>query len=310
MSSGMSKTPPDWFTRALAAPRRSRFVEVAGCPIHYLSWGDPALPGLLLVPGTGGHAHWFAHVGPLLADQFHVVAMDMGGAGDSGRRPAYSAALIVEEIMGVCADSGMLAAAVPPVILGHSLSGQFTLQAAMAKGEAFLGVIVLDGLRHGVLEKDPAVKTAREGRATTGRPQRLYPDRETAVARFRLTPDPGIPIETDYVLAHIAEHSVQATEGGWTWKHDRSQSHMWIVDLDLKNKIAALPCRVAAIYGETSHLVGESLIADLTEATGGTVPFVIPGTSHFPMIDSPLAFVAAVKGVALSWVAEWRRVHG
>ena len=35
--------------------------------------------------------------------------------------------------------------------------------------------------------------------------------------------------------------------------------------------------------------------------------FVMPGTSHYPPIDSPLAFVSTVKAIALGWVAEMRR---
>jgi hypothetical protein len=42
--------------------------------------------------------------------------------------------------------------------------------------------------------------------------------------------------------------------------------------------------------------------------TNGEVPvFTIPGSSHYPMIDSPLAFVSAIKGIALAWIAAARR---
>jgi pimeloyl-ACP methyl ester carboxylesterase len=102
---------PEWFERSIATPYDSRLVEVAGCSIHYLSWGDRQNPGLLLLPGTGGHAHWFSYIAPLFADQFHVVSMDIAGCGDSGRRDHYTCELIVSEIMAVCADSGMLSAA-------------------------------------------------------------------------------------------------------------------------------------------------------------------------------------------------------
>src|SRR5579862_4780118 len=95
-------TTPEWFTRAVTAPRESRFVDVAGCAIHYLRWGDPARPGLLFVPASGGHAHWFAHVAPLFADQFHVAAIDLAGCGDSGRRDVYRQETITAEIMAVC----------------------------------------------------------------------------------------------------------------------------------------------------------------------------------------------------------------
>ena len=46
-----AKTPP-WFDEALATPRREGWLDSAGCPIHYSSWGNPANPGVLLL-------HWF-----------------------------------------------------------------------------------------------------------------------------------------------------------------------------------------------------------------------------------------------------------
>jgi pimeloyl-ACP methyl ester carboxylesterase len=295
--------PPAWFRRAMTAPCESRFVEVAGCPIHYLRWGDPQRPGLVLVPGSGGHAHWFSHVAPLLADQFHVVAMDLAGCGDSGHRNSYSLDLIISEIMAVCADSGMLAADVPPILVGHSIGGQFIVRTAIAHGEALLGVIAVDALRYTKLAKDSASK-AFDGPRPASRPPRIYPTRESAVARFRLHPDPAVPIEAAYVLDHIARHSVRAVEGGWSWKFDNALTSVVSLGLELKDALRGLRCHAAAIYGESTHLADETVVEAMTAITHGEVPvFVIPGTSHYPMIDSPFVFVAAVKGIALTWVA-------
>lgn len=303
MESKASATPA-WFDKALATAVESRFVEVAGCPIHYLRWGDSSRPGLLFVPGTGGHAHWFSHVAPLFADQFNVVAIDIGGCGDSGRREAYSLDLVIAEIMAVCADAGMMDAAVPPIIAGHSVGGQFTVRTALAHGDALLGVIAIDALRYAQLAKDPAIK-AFSGPRPAPAPARLHPDRATAVARFRLQPEPLVAIETPYVMDHIAEHSVQEVEGGWTWKFDRTMMSIVSAGLDLKDRLADITCRSAAIYGEITHVADDDVIEKMSDLAHGRMPvFVIPGSGHYPMIDNPIAFVAAVKGVALAWVAE------
>lgn len=300
-------TLPAWFERSIAAPHDSRFVEVAGCSIHYLRWGDSTKPGLLLLPGSGGHAHWFSHVAPLFADQFHVVSMDLGGCGDSGRRDHYTRELIIAEIMAVCADSGMLAAATPPTLAGHSVSGQHVVRAAMAHGHSLLGVIAIDGLRYAELEHDPAVK-AFKGARPAPRPPPIYPDYESAIARFRLSPQPTVAIEAAYVLDHIARHSLREVEGGWTWKFDAALTSVATLGLELKDVLRTLPCHAAAIYGEHTHLVDDSLLSRMTAVTNDEVPlFIIPGASHYPMIDSPLAFVSAIKGIALTWVASARR---
>ena len=298
---------PEWFERSIATPYDSRFVEVAGCSIHYLSWGDRQNPGLLLLPGTGGHAHWFSHIAPLFADQFHVVSMDIAGCGDSGRRDHYTCELIVSEIMAVCADSGMLSAARPPILAGHSVGGQHVVRAAMAHGTSLLGVIAIDALRYAELAHDPAVKALKGPRPARRTPP-IYPDFQSAVERFRLTPAPAIAIQTDYVLEHIARHSVREVEGGWTWKFDSALAAMSSLGLELKDVLRHMPCYSAAIYGERTHLTDDSLLSTMMTVTNGEVPvFTIPGSSHYPMIDNPLAFVCGIKGIALAWIAAARR---
>jgi pimeloyl-ACP methyl ester carboxylesterase len=295
---------PDWFTRAVATPGASGFAQVEGCAIHYLRWGDPASPGLLLIPPAGGHAHWFDHVAPLFADQFHVVAMDPAGCGDSGRREAYTTEQTTREIIAVCDDAGLFAAATPPTLVGHSGGAQFALRAALAEGERLLGVMAIDGLRYARLEKDHAIKVL-EGPRPAPRPARVHATREDAVARFRLSPAPLIEVGHSYVLDHIAGHSYRQVEGGWTSKHDPAQTATVSLAFELKDALKDLRCRSAAIYAEHSHLADETAPAAIAAASNGkTTAFRIPGTSHYPMIDSPFAFVAAIKGVALAWVAE------
>ncbi len=303
------KDSPAWFRRNMEMPRDARFVNVDGCAIHYLRWGDRQKPGLVFLAGSGGHAHWFSAVAPFFADAFNVVAMDPAGNGDSGRRPQYSLELLISEIFGVCADAGMFEAAIAPVIAGHSMGGQFAVRAAIARGEQLLGVIAIDALRQALLEKDPAVAHfAAASHMEPPRPQRAHPSFEAAVSRFRLQPEPEHEITEAYILDHIARNSVQKTADGWTWKYDANFRTVGGLGLELKNALKSLPCRAAVIFGEDSHIVDEQTLARMDEATGGHVPsFIIPGTTHYPMIDSPFAFVAAMRGVLSVWVADARK---
>ena len=293
---------PEWFTRAVGAPRDSRFVDVAGCSIHYLRWGDAKRPGLVFIPAGGGHAYWFAHVAPLLADQFHVVALDPAGCGDSGRRDVYTQQAITAEIMAVCADAKMFAAELPPTLVGHSAGAPCAVRAAMAHGHALLGVISIDGLRCAELAKDHAIKILN-GPRPSPRPARIYPTLEAAVARFRLMPTPLLPIANRYVVDHIATHSFRRVEGGWASKYDATQGCTISLALELKDVLKDLKCRAAAIYAEHTHLADETVADRMTALNDGTVPvFIMPGTSHYPHIDSPFAFVVAIKAIVLTWI--------
>jgi pimeloyl-ACP methyl ester carboxylesterase len=305
-STAPDSSVPGWLVRARAAPCDSRFVEVEGCAIHYLRWGDQSRPGIVLIAGAAGHAHWFSHVAPLIADQFNVVAIDLGGCGDSGRRNEYTQELVAAEIMAVCADAGMMAGDIRPVLVGHSVGGQFAVRTALAHGDALLGVIALDALRYASLPGDPAIAKRSDGPRDI-RPARLYPDRDTAMARFRLQPEPQVPVTLPGLLDHIALHSVTKTEGGWAWKFDSRLTSIMSAGLDLKDRLGELTCHLAAIYGEHTHLADETVLDRMAAITRGRASvFVMPGAGHYPMLDSPLAFVAAINGVVTGWVAAER----
>ncbi len=81
---------PQWFYRALATPFDENTIDVDGVPIHYLEWGHRDQPGLVLVHGGAAHAHWWTFLAPMFAENWPVVALDLSGHGDSGRREIYS----------------------------------------------------------------------------------------------------------------------------------------------------------------------------------------------------------------------------
>lgn len=282
----------------------SREVEVDGCPIHYLQWGERSDPGLVLIAPSGAHAHWFDHVAPLLAERFNVAAIDLAGCGDSGRRESYTREAISAEIMAVCGDAGMMAGPGKPVLVGHSAGAQYAMRAAIAHGADLLGVIAVDGLRYARLAKDHAVKVL-EGERAPPRPPRVYPTLEEAVERFRLMPQPLVPVEAPEILGHIARHSYRESEGGWVSKYDPAHGATIDLALELVAALRGLECRAAAIFAEHTHLADETAAEVIGAASGGrTVVFTIPGTTHYPFIDSPAAYVAAILGVTLAWVAD------
>ena len=77
---------PEWFVEALATPREEATVDVEGCPIHTLRWGERGRPGLILVHGGAAHAEWWSFIAPQLARQYDVIALDLSGHGESGKR--------------------------------------------------------------------------------------------------------------------------------------------------------------------------------------------------------------------------------
>jgi pimeloyl-ACP methyl ester carboxylesterase len=282
--------PPAWFTAALAAPRREGTLEAAGCPIHYLDWGEPTHPGLVMVHGGAAHAEWWSFLAPLLADRWRIVAPDLSGHGDSGRRPAYSLEAWVEEILALVDRAAFPA---PPVLVGHSMGGLVAIQAAAERGRHFAGAVLVDApLRR----PDPKSQAATSMRAL--RDPWVYGSFEEAVARFRLLPEQ--PALHPHLFDYIARHSVRPAPGGWSWKFDPVV--FLRPRLPMGERLPEAGCRLALLYGAHSAVVTPEVAAYTAEMMGPEAPVVaIPGAYHHLLLDQPLDFIAALRDLLLAW---------
>ncbi len=293
-------TRPFWYDRALAAPSTPGDVEVEGARIHYEAWGEVGAPGIALVHGSNAHLEWWRFVAPFLADQFRVVALDSSGNGDSGWRERYSGAQLAAEVWAVC-EAAQLGPR--PFIVGHSFGGFVVLETAHRWGDALGGVVFMDftvAPRSQYVEW--GMRATREG-VKPNRKTRVYDDRAAALARFRYLPEQ--PIKHPCVRDYIAEKSLRAVEGGWTWKFDPALFDYLEMGVDQADKFATLACRSAVVLGEDSADEGAFYADHMAAITAGRLPILkIPGTHHHLMFDEPVAVAMATKALLLDWRRE------
>jgi pimeloyl-ACP methyl ester carboxylesterase len=64
-----------------------RTIQVDGLDLFYREAGSPNAPTILLLHGFPTSSHMFRHLIPALADQFHIVAPDYPGFGNSSAPP-------------------------------------------------------------------------------------------------------------------------------------------------------------------------------------------------------------------------------
>jgi len=299
--SDKSSDRPAWFRRAVNAPGDAGTITVAGEPIAFRTWGERGRPGVALVHGSNAHLEWWRFVAPFLADQFRVVALDLSGNGDSGWRDRYSGRGFADEVWAVCDAAGL---GVRPFVVGHSFGGFVVLETAHVYGAQLGGVIFADFTVSPPEEYTEWGRRAeREGKAR--RATRVYPDIESALARFRLIPEQ--PCQHPYVVDHIARASLRQVEGGWTWKFDPALFDHLEMGADQSDKFLALQCRSALILGEHSEDSGAKSAQYMARITDGVLPILtIPETYHHMMFDEPLATAMAIEALVLAWTREDR----
>jgi pimeloyl-ACP methyl ester carboxylesterase len=279
--------PPQWFITAIDTPAKQGSVEVDGATIAYRAYGDRGDDGIVLLHGGAAHARWWDHIAPMLAAGRRVIAVDLSGHGDSGRRPSYTLDAWADEALAVAADGGITA---PPTLIGHSMGGFVALRAAGLYGSRIAGVVAIDSP---VRDITPEEQAAREHRAFG--PLHVYPSAEAVIARFRPIPDqPTLP----YITAHVAQTSIREVNGGWTWKFDPRIFARHQLPPGL---LTRLDCRVALFRAE--HGILSAQVSEVMyDRLGRLAPVIeIPAAGHHVMLDHPLALVTGLRTLLSDW---------
>lgn len=277
---------PFWFRTAVTKTTVAFDCDSKGARIRYRGWNPHEVlkPGLLFVHGFRAHSHWWDFIAPWLTDRFRVYALDLSGMGDSGFRDHYSAEVLTHDIEAVLDDACIPAA----MLIGHSFGGGRVLRACVEFPEKVGRAIVLDtAIRD---PEEPFPLPAAVARI------RVYPDRESILARFRLDPEqPALP----YLREYLARHSIRAVEGGWTWRFDPRLSP----DASEPDGISLLRrVRLPFYYvcGEHSAVVSakkmERIGAALPDGFGHG-PFVLRGGHHHLMLDNPLLLLRTLRKI-------------
>lgn len=279
----------DWLERSLGIEPEVRSIRVDGCDINLLVWGDVGRPGIVLVHGGAAHARWWSPIAPLIGE-YRVVALDLSGHGDSGRRPKYTIEQWTQEVL---AAGEAVESEGPPVVVGHSMGGFVAAATAVTGGDRVAGIIILDSP---IVEDDPEVEAARIG-AAFGVPK-TYESLEEAVARFRTVPaqdhyDPAI-------LDYVARHSLRETDGGWTWKFD-PELFRAISRNAAAEQLPKIRCRVALLRSEFG-LVTPEIGRIIYDNLGRVAPVVeIPLAGHHLMLDQPLLLLTGLRALLADW---------
>ena len=285
---GSGASVPDWFWAAVETEATAHTVDVDECDVAYRCWHGAGERPMLLIHGMNAHSHWWDFIAPQLAAQYRVAAMDLTGMGDSDYRYGYDAETYAQEIVAVCDAAGL---GEDVVVVGHSFGGMMAAKAANLFPTRFGALVLVDsGIRHPD-EPEPDRPLMGGGRA------KVYPDRETAEARFRLFPPQ--PCDNDYILAYIAKQSLMRVDGGWAWKFDEE------LPLTLKGgerqpeDYAGLSLPVGIVYGALSDTFTKRTLEYMSELLPGDVPVTeVADARHHVFLDQPLAFINALREVA------------
>jgi pimeloyl-ACP methyl ester carboxylesterase len=123
-------------------PYASRNIVLRQMRFHFLEWGRPDAPPIVLLHGGHQSAHSWDLVSLSLARHYRVLALDQRGHGDSewSRDVTYS-----NHEMSLDAEAFIAAMAVDrPILIGHSMGGRNSLLLTRRSQHLLRALVVVD----------------------------------------------------------------------------------------------------------------------------------------------------------------------
>ncbi len=242
----------------IPAPVTNSFISQR-LRLNYVDWGNSDAPPLLLVHGGRDHARSWDWVAQELRHDWHVIAPDLRGHGDSAWSPEGN-----YEMSGFVYDLAQLIHQLnlPPVsIVAHSMGGNIATRYTGLYPEKVAKLVSIEGLG-----LSPAMQAERDAkgignrfrswiedkRGPAARTPKRYPDIETAYARMKAEN----AYLNDEQARHLTVHGISRNEDGtWSWKFDNYLNIWSAFDMPKDDLLAiwgAITCPVLMLYGEKS----------------------------------------------------------
>jgi pimeloyl-ACP methyl ester carboxylesterase len=190
--------------------------------LHYLDWGNPTAPPLLLIHGTRDHAHSWDWTARRLQDRYHLLAPDLRGHGDSqwSLGSVYTPSEFVYDLAQLIHQQQLA----PVRIVAHSLGALISLRYAGIYPELVERLVIVDGTGDIAMGSVPRLSLPDEQRSwiedlrsLSARRPRQYPTLDDAYQRLREA-NPHLSPEQ---ARHLTIHGVNQNEdGSYGWKFD------------------------------------------------------------------------------------------
>jgi pimeloyl-ACP methyl ester carboxylesterase len=245
----------------IAGPTSHSFISQR-LRLHYVDWGNPEAPPLILQHGGRDHCRSWDWVAEELRHDWHVIAPDLRGHGDSAWSPDgdYTMFAYVYDFAQLVQSLGYDQVS----IIAHSLGGNIATRYTGLYPDKVTKLVNIEGLgltpaltaqQQATPYADRLRDWIRDKRKAAGRLPRRYPSIEAAYARMK---EENAYLTDDRARA-LTLHAVSRNEDGtYSWKFDNYLNVWPVADfpaVELEALWAAITCPLLLLYGADSFAV-------------------------------------------------------
>ena len=264
-------------------------VNVGQLRFRYLDWGTKGLRPILFLHGGALTAHTWDLCCLALRDEFHCIALDQRGHGDTDWAPDadYSIGAQREDIRGFADRLGLDRF----VLVGQSMGAINGLAFAVTHPERLSALVMIDA---GPEVRRRGSSRIREFVNGGAKPETVEEIIERALA-FNPRRDPQI-------LRRSLMHNLRRQpDGSWSWKYDRSRFQRLDHDTHLAERrrladnLAKVTCPALVIRGAESDVFHQDDAERLAKNFPDGRQITIAQAGHTVQGDNPKDLVAALR---------------
>jgi len=265
-----------------AATPAEGFVTVAGLRVHYLDWGNPSAPPLILLHGIDRIAHTFDHIAPRFTSRYHVIAMNLRGHGDSGWDP--QARYLVEDHVGDLEGLVRTLALRKVTLWGNSTGGRVVQVFAGLHPDLVAAVIAEDVGP----ERPRSIADAYARRVKQEENGWAGPEELLAQMRAAAQPLPDAVLEP-----YVRYGTKRRPDGRLVWKRDPDLVKGF-VETELWRYVREIKAPILYVLGGRSTIVPAATQEELKKVLPQARIVTMPGLGHYPSDEKPEEFARIV----------------
>jgi pimeloyl-ACP methyl ester carboxylesterase len=263
--------------------KQHRF-HVAGLTLNCVDYGGHGLPPLLFVHGGSAHARWWDFVAPNFTSDFHVLAIDQRGHGESewSAEWAYGSRHYLADLDAVIDTWGFGA----PVLVGHSMGAHNVLLYAATHPEKLRAIAAIDSPLDYPAQAVDFLRTFAE------KPPRVYKSLDEACENFRVMPRENLARAE--IMAHVARLSYKRLDNGdWTHKVDRRT--LIREPRELRPILSRITCPALLIKVKRSPVLDLDVARKMVAAMPQGRLAELDDSLHHAMLDNPEGLVIILR---------------
>jgi pimeloyl-ACP methyl ester carboxylesterase len=265
-----------------------KFLNVDGLRLHYLDWGNSRLQPMLLLHGFLAHAHVWDYFALNFRTQFHIIALDQRGHGESqwsveGSYSIYDHFSDIAHLIEILNLTDL-------ILVGHSMGGRNAILYTACKSDNVEQLILVDA-RPG---SDPAAYRALK-HLLTHLPVQVISLDEVVQEVHAI-----YPYLSWEICQHIANYGFKQTPDGTfvpkcdvrmieqTRRSDYDIEDLWVF---IKNIV----CPTLIVRGEKSSFLSRKVAQKMCRLIPKAELKEISESTHLPAQENPKAFNRAIS---------------